>query len=310
MKAKQFFSLIRWPNLVITVLSMVLIRQAIIIPVLGVEGGMDITEFLSLIFSVVFVTIGGYLINDYFDMDADRINKPGKNLVGTVFSVSLVKNLYYLFSAAGIILGLLVSWRVNEINYTLIFMFTVGILWYYSERYQCQIILGNAVVGILSALSFGLVWIYDFFALKSEPELFSTAQSNFGMVSKLVLIYMGFAFVTSLLREMIKDIEDFKGDERTGCRTLPVAVGVIRAKHYAMVTGIILLILVLRAHYFLFISGFTYAAAWFVLVDVLILLIIYKLRKADNTENFAHLSKLTKLLMLAGILSMTMFWIR
>ncbi len=309
MKVKQFFSLIRWPNLVIIILSMVLIRQAVIFPILGIDGGLSTSGFLTLVFAVIFITMGGYLINDYFDMDADRINKSGKNLVGTLFSVELVKNLYYLFSAIGIGLGMLVSWQIDEINYTLIFLFTAGILWYYSERYQCQVILGNVVVAFLSALSFGLVWIYDFFALKNQAELFLAAQSNFGMVSKLVLLYMGFAFITSLFREMVKDMEDVEGDKRMGCRTLPVVVGVAKAKRFALGVGIVLLFFILWVQYFLFVSGFTYVAAYFILVDLLSVIVILKLIKTGDINGFHKVSTYTKLLMLVGILSMVLFWL-
>ena len=307
MKTGSFFSLIRWPNLVIIILSMVLIRQAVIFPILGIDGGLSTSGFLTLVFAVIFITTGGYLINDYFDMDTDRINKPGKNLVGTLFSVELVKNLYYLFSAIGIGLGMLVSWWIDEINYSLIFLFTVGILWYYSERYQCQVILGNVVVAFLSALSFGLVWIFDFFALKNQAELFSAAQSNFGLVSKLVLLYMGFAFITSLFREMVKDMEDIEGDKRMGCRTLPVVVGVAKAKRFVLGVGIVLLAFVIWVQYFLFTSGFIYVAAYFILVDLLTIIIILKLIKSDDVNGFHKVSTYTKLLMLVGILSMVMF---
>ncbi len=308
MRIKQFLSLIRWPNLVIIVLSMVLIRWFLILPGLGVSSGMSMAEFIVLVASVLFITIGGYIINDYFDMDADRINKPGKNLVGTTFSVALATNLYYLFSALGVIGGLLISWWVDEINYGLIFLFTAGMLWFYSERYQCQPVLGNLVVAFLSALSFGLVWLFDFFALKNNAELFSTAQSNFAFVNKLVLIYMGFAFLSSLFREMVKDMEDIEGDKRMGCRTLPVSVGMNKAKLYTTIAGAFMLLFMVWVQYFLFISVFYFAAGFFVIIDLLLIVILYKLRKAGDPDDFSSLSGLSKLLMLLGILSMIMFY--
>jgi len=308
MRIKQFFSLIRWPNLVIITLSMVFIRWFLILPGLGVSRGMNMAEFIVLVASVLFITIGGYIINDYFDMDADRINKPGKNLVGTTFSVALATNLYYLFSALGVIGGLLISWWVYEINYGLIFLFTAGMLWFYSERYQCQPVLGNLVVAFLSALSFGLVWLFDFFALKNNAELFSTAQSNFAFVNRLVLIYMGFAFLSSLFREMVKDMEDIEGDKRMGCRTLPVTVGINKAKLYTTIAGAIMLLFMIWVQYFLYASAFYFAAGFFVIIDLLLIVILYKLRKAGDPDDFSNLSGLSKLLILLGILSMIMFY--
>ncbi len=307
MKLNHFLNLIRWPNLVIILLSMIFIRWFVIIPLLG-AGGMNIVQFMVLLLSVLFITMAGYIINDYFDMDADRINKPGTNQVGTTFSVAWAKNAYYLFSALGIAGGLLISWWIGEINYTLIFLFTTGLLWYYSERYQCQIMLGNLVVALLSALSFGLVWFYEFFALKNNAELFSSAQSNFSLISKLVLIYMGFAFFASLFREMIKDIEDLDGDSRMGCRTLPVVVGSGKAKNYTLIVGVIMLAFILYVQYFLFLSGYLYLFGYFFALDALLMLMLLKLRRAKDIVDFSNLSGLSKLFMAAGILSMLIFY--
>lgn len=305
---KNFFNFIRWHNLVIIILSMVFIRWFVILPELGIEKGMSYAQFVVLALSVLFVTIGGYIINDYFDMDADRINKPGKNLVGTKVPVNSAMNLYYLFSALGIIGGLLLSWWVGKINYGLVFLLTVGILWFYSERYQCQSLLGNLVVAFLSALSFGLVWLFDFFALKNSPELFASAQSNFAIVNSLVLIYMGFAFLTSLFREMIKDMEDIEGDSRMGCRTLPVVIGVAKAKTYSFVVGVVLLLFILWVHYFLFSSALFYVAGYFVIIDILLIVILVKLYQSRDVVDFSNLSGLSKILMLLGVLSMVMFY--
>ncbi len=307
MKSKQFLNLIRWPNLLIIVLSMVFIRWFVILPFLG-AAGMSIIQFLLLLFSVLSITIAGYIINDYFDMDADRINKPGKNQIGTTFSVEWAKNAYYIFSAPGVIGGLLLSWWVGEINYTLIFLFTTGMLWYYSERYQCQILLGNLVVAFLSALSFGLIWLYEFFALKANAELFSAAQSNFKIISKLVLIYMGFAFFASLFREMIKDIEDLEGDSRMGCRTLPVVVGVGKAKVYTLAAGALMLAFLLYVQYFLFLSGYMLVSGYFIVLDAMLILMLIKLFKAEEVDDFGKLSGLSKLFMATGILSMLLFY--
>jgi len=308
MTIKKFLSLIRWPNLVIIILSMVFIRWFVILPELGIEKGMSFAEFVVLLLSVMFITIGGYIINDFFDMDADRINKPGKNLVGTKLSVNRATNLYYLFSALGVIGGLLLSWWVGEINFGLIFLFTVGILWFYSKRYKCQPLLGNVVVAFLSALSFGLVWLFDFFALKNSPELFTSAQSNFALVNKLVLIYMGFAFLSSLFREVIKDMEDIEGDSRMGCRSLPVVIGVVKAKTYSFVVGVVLLLFVLWVHYFFFTLSLFYVAGYFVIIDLILVVILVKLYQARDVVDFSNLSGLSKLFMLLGILSMVMFY--
>ncbi len=307
MKLNHYLNLIRWPNLLIIILSMVFIRWFVIIPLLG-AGGMSMVQFMVLLLSVLFITVAGYIINDFFDMDADRINKPGINRVGTTFSVAWAKNAYYLYSALGIAGGLLISWWVGEINYALIFLFTTGMLWYYSERYQCQVLLGNLVVAFLSALSFGLVWLYEFFAMKSHAELFSSAQANFMLISKMVLIYMGFAFFASLFREMIKDMEDLEGDSRMGCRTLPVVVGAGKAKTFTLAVGVFMLAFILYVQYFFFLSGYLYLFGYFFALDGLLILMLIKLNRAKDIVDFSNLSGMSKLFMAAGILSMLIFY--
>jgi len=286
---------------------MVLLRWCVILPGLGVKQAMPAGLFVLLLLSVLFITMGGYLINDYFDMDADRINKPGKNRVGASVSVSAAMNLYYFFSALGVAAGLWVSWQVGQINYGLIFLFTVGILWYYSERYQCHPLLGNVVVALLSALSFGLVWLFDFFALRNNSEVFTSAQADFGFVSRLVLLYMAFAFLSGLFREMVKDMEDKEGDERMGCRTLAVRFGIAVARKWALASGTVMLLFLFFAQYFLIRSGFYFVSGYFTAVDILLLIILWKLKQAADIVDFSNVSGLAKLFMLLGVLSMALF---
>ncbi len=307
MKIIRFLNLIRWPNLIMIMLSMIFIRWFVIIPLLG-SGGLTITLFVTLLLSVLFITIAGYIINDYFDMEADSINKPGKNIIGTTFSEAWAKNVYYFFSALGIAGGLFLSWQIGKINYSLIFLLTVSMLWYYSQRYQCQPFTGNLVVAFLSALSFGLVWLYEFFAIKDQAGLFSTAQPNFSLINKLVLIYMGIAFFASLFREMIKDMEDRNGDSRVGCRTLPVVAGMDKAKTYTLAVGTVMLVFLLYVQYFLFLAGYVFVFGYFTFINLFLIFMLFKLYKAKIVADFGYLSTLAKVFMAAGILSMLLFY--
>jgi len=113
----------------------------VINPVLGLnpfESGLNITEFLLLFISTTFIAIAGYMQNDLFDINPDSVNKPGKNLVGRKFRVYIIQILYWVFNIIGILAGVLFSFLLGKINYSLIFLFSAGLLWFYSERYQCQ----------------------------------------------------------------------------------------------------------------------------------------------------------------------------
>lgn len=307
----SFLKLIRWPNLLIIIISMKLIQFCVINPLLGIDwsfAGMSMIEFGLLISATIFITMGGYLINDVFDIEADRLNKPGKNQVGFKFSVVNIQILYWVFTIIGILLGVGLSWKVNQLNYSLIFVFSAGLLWFYSGRYQCIPFVGNLVIAFLSALSFGLVWFYGFFALSNDALTFIQVQSSFPLVNRFVLVYMGFAFLTSLLREIVKDMEDVEGDERFGCTTLAVKYGLNKSKLAGIAVAVIAIVGSIWFQVFLFNAEFYMLFGYFTLIDMLFLASIYWLVKANDKSDFGKLSVFIKILMLVGILSMILVY--
>ncbi len=306
-----FLKLIRWPNLLIVGLSMLLILFCVIRPGLGYGGfeiGLSVLEFLLLVAASLFIAIGGYLINDFYDMNADSVNKPGVNQVGRKFPVYIIDILYWVFTITGIGSGALLSWHVDHINYSLIFVFSAGLLWFYSSRYQCQPIVGNVVIAFLSALSFGLVWIFEFFALSAQPDAFVGVQQLFGLVNQMVFIYVAFAFMVSFLREVVKDMEDIKGDDRFGCRTFSVVYGLTKAKWLSLFIALVGLLGSVWVQIYFYQLGFHYLFIYFFVINILFLLVIYQLVKASETKDFSRLSSVIKTLMLAGILSMPVFY--
>lgn len=307
----HFLRLIRWPNLLIVSLSMVLILFFVIDPVLKVgwfEGGLNPLQFSLLVISTLLITVGGYLINDFFDMQADSINKPGKNQVGKRFAVTRVQLFYWLFTIMGVLTGTVLSWMLNQLNYALIFVFAAGLLWFYSERYKCMPVVGNIVVAFLSALSFGLVWVFEFFALGQNPDAFASVQANFPLVNHFVLIYMGFAFVVSLLREVVKDIEDIEGDERYGCNTFAVAYGENRSKLLSLIIAAAGFFFSIWLQWFFYEAGFMILLGYFIAIDVLFIIIILWLLQAKRKSDFRRLSGFIKLIMVIGILSMILVY--
>lgn len=303
----SFLKLIRWPNLLIVITSMVFTLLFVINPLLGVDSfviGFTLVEFVLLVLSTLFITIGGYLINDVFDLDADRINKPGKNVVGGKWPVFTVQVMYWVFTITGVALGAFLSWKLDKLNFSLVFVFAAGLLWFYSERYKCMPVVGNVVVAFLSALSFGLVWLFYFFALSGDAVAFSLVQANFKVVTNFVLIYAGFAFVTSLLREVIKDIEDMEGDERYGCDTFAVAFGQAKAKILAVVVALSGLIFTIFIQMYFFRYDFMILLGYFVIIDLAFILSVLWITTAKTKTHFKKLSNFTKLLMIVGIVSM------
>ncbi len=307
----NLFKLVRWPNLLMIALTMCLMLFCLINPALGLkpfEAGMTLLQFILLMASVLLITKGGYIINDVADINPDSINKPGKNLVGDQISEKTAQTLYWVTTLAGLAAGTLFSYLLHQINYSLIFLFSAGLLWFYSQKYKCQPLVGNLVVAILSSLSFGLVWLFDFFALSNQGEAFAQVLPSFSKVTTLVLIYAGFAFIISLFRELIKDMEDFKGDNRFGCRTLPVAYGTGVARITALVVGYISLLGLLWTTYYFYLMTYKLLAGWFVLMTLLLAWMLVQLHRAHDKPHFAGLSRLSKWLMLLGVISLVLFY--
>jgi len=124
-----------------------------------------------------------------------------------------------------------------------------------------------------------------------------------------MLVFIGFAFVTSLLREVVKDIEDFKGDDRFGCRTFPVVYGINKSKWLLMLIALIALAMLIWCQVFFFKSGYQILFYGFFLIDLLYLTIAFMLNKSKFREDYRNISGLIKLLMVIGILSMALVYI-
>ncbi len=307
----SYLRLIRWPNLIIIVLSMSLILFFVIAPGLGIvllSEGLSAFEFVLLLVSTILIAIGGYIINDVFDINSDSINKKGNNIIGSTISVEFANTLYWITTIIGILSGVLLSYLVNQINFGLIFLFSAGLLWFYSQKYQCQPIIGNIVIAFLSALSFGLVWLFEFYALSNDAEIFVDVQTSFPLVNRLVLIYMGYAFVVTLLREVVKDIEDYKGDNRFGCTTFTVKYGVSASKILALIVAYFSLLASLYIQYYFYKAEYYLLTSAFFIVNIMFVMIIVFLHKALSINSYSKLSVLIKILMLVGILSMILFY--
>lgn len=307
----SFLKLIRWPNILIIWMSMCLTLFFVIHPVLGLgyfEAGLNRINFLLLITATSFIAMAGYLLNDLFDINPDSVNKPGKNMVGRKFRVHVVQILYWIFSVSGVLLGVYVSYTIGKINYSLVFVFAAGLLWFYSERYQCQPLIGNIVVAFLSALTIAIVWLFSFFALIQDPVVFANVQLQFSNLNILILVFSGFAFFTSLIREIIKDIEDFKGDDRFGCRTFPVVFGIKNAKLLSLAITLLTLALSIWCQVYFIRAGFEKLFSYFFVVDLFFLIVAWMLTRVREPKDYKRVSGVMKILMIIGMLSMALVY--
>jgi len=233
---RAFLALTRPLNLAIIVVTMVTMRYGLLNGVLK-TGGWSLQQgtldFVLLVASTVLIAAAGNVINDYFDTRIDRINKPGAVIVGRRVKRRIAMAGHLVLSGIGLVLGAYVAWHAGALRWVAIPAFAIGALWTYSTSLKRRFVLGNGLVATLTALVPFTVGLYEIPLLQRHytPELVALgatpvqAGSFFTILWAGIGIYTVFAFATTLVRELQKDLADMKGDEADGCRTVPIVLG-------------------------------------------------------------------------------------
>jgi len=312
---KAFMKLIRWPNLLIVVLTMVLMRYAILQPVLsklnvvlvnmpGTISGMSLQfpliNFILLVTATVLITAAGYVINDYFDIKTDLINR-GKVLVGTSIPRRQAMMWHNILNITGVLLGFFVSWRTGYFWMGILFLLVSGMLYFYSASYKRQFLIGNIIVAFLTAMVPMLVVLYE------APVLYRFYTLNALQPPDLTIIFYWvggfalFAFLTTLTREIIKDIEDFEGDIAYGRNTIPVVIGILTTKIVSICLVLVTLVLLFFV-WFLFIHDTITLIYISVTVAAPLLFVIYQIIISKSRRQLHSASRIMKIVMFTGIL--------
>lgn len=228
--------------------------------------------------STVIVAAGGYIINDYYDVKIDLINKPGRVVIGKKVARRYALLFHSVLSITGTLIGFFLSWQIGVINFLSAFL-----LWWYSNDLKRQPFIGNGVVALLTGLAIFLVSV-----------LYQTHLP-------LVITYSVFAFAITLIREIVKDMEDLKGDNTFGCQTLPIIWGLRRTKFL-----IYFLMLVLFGSVVYINEVFTKLPLlyFFVFLFLPLVFLFVRLLRADTKKDFYKLSQWCKIIMLLGVASM------
>jgi 4-hydroxybenzoate polyprenyltransferase len=301
-----FFKLIRLPNLFFILLTQFLFYYCIIKPVLQqlqINASLDEQNFLLLVLASILIAAAGYIINDYFDVDIDHVNKPQKNVIDLVISRRWAILWHLIFSGIGIAVSLYVSWQTGLWYIVIANAGCVFLLFAYSVSLKRKLLSGNISISILTAWVVLVLCFSEFHLSLRLPDFDLLKAGN--QIMKLGFLYAGFAFVITLIREAVKDIEDMEGDRRYGCKTMPIVWGIPATKIYVAVWLIVLLAVLIALQVYIIRFHWWWPILYTVLLIILPLVyIFYKLFKANTPAEFHYLSTFNKAVMFSGILSM------
>jgi 4-hydroxybenzoate polyprenyltransferase len=295
----SFLKLVRFSNLVIVALTQYLLQYLVLLPALreaGLPPILDGPHFFLLVLATVLIAAGGYLINDILDYESDLINKPDLVFVNRVFSMQAVWTSYL----ASILIGFAIAWYlalyVHNLPLVLIYPAAVLSLFFYSKKLKKIPFWGNLVVALFCAFVAGIV-------LFAERENFLRMGEPGRVVQVLFGGYLLFAFLSTLLREIVKDLEDIEGDAKLGLRTLPLVFGEKAARRWALGAGFLLLASLLVFLYWLWVRegylGFAFAV---VAVALPLGYCLAFLAKSRSKTQYKQASTLAKLVMLTGLI--------
>jgi len=301
-----YLRLIRFQNLIFIAFIQVIMRQVVLVPILqtfGFDVNIENDMLSLLIAATALIAAGGYVLNDYFDLKIDAINRPDKQIVGNFISRSTAMILHQVLTGLGVFFGLLLAYFAH--SYTLAFIFIVvpGLLWFYSASYKRQFVIGNLVIAFIAALSILVVGISQLALLHKEYGSLIYETPIPGQFYSWIGGFAFFAFLCTWIREIIKDMEDEKGDREMECHTMPIKWGIKKTKLFLYVLILItvsglLLINGLFIHfdgtltirYILFGLALPFAA------------LFYLIFRAKTPADYHQASSLSKVIMVIGIL--------
>lgn len=317
-RTMAFLRIIRAENLLMIALTQVLLHYFVLRKVLymhqiqpELSGGL----FFLVVLSTVLIAAAGYIINDYFDVKTDTINHPDTVVVDRIVSRRTAIILHIVLTFLGIATGMFAALKTGYLRLAIFHFAAATLLWFYSTDLKRKLLTGNITVAVLTAAVTFMPFVFEMGVMQRvTPGFFDSYRHAVLSSLKYAWIFSIFAFITTLAREIIKDMEDYEGDAATGCRTLPIVYGFNAGKvttfFLLVITGILLLFVVYNSIRFeRVVVTFSNAYILLALVLPLCLLAVYTLRARESVE-FGKASRWLKLIMLMGLLYSLVFYFR
>jgi 4-hydroxybenzoate polyprenyltransferase len=308
--------LIRWKNLLIVFFTQLLVWACVLLPVrqyINTSLLLNPLNFFCLALSTVLIAAAGYIINDYFDIKIDIINRPEKVVLEKRIPRKWGIVLHTIFNLAALVLAAFVARQAGHYEWLLLQAACTILLWFYSAAFKRQFITGNVVVAILTAFTILTIMIY-------EPALHPYIVRHYFLRTpgKWIInpvwvlgVYTYFAFMLTWMREVVKDMEDYKGDAEEGCVTMPIKIGLLKSARFTQLLGVLAIIPLIIGSIKLCSKEWRALGIYLVLAVVVPLAWwILTVNNKATTEHYARASRNLKLIMLTGIGSLIIYYIQ
>ncbi len=300
-----FLRLVRWPNLVFIGITQLLFFFCIVVPNFeeaGVQPNLSGFRWLLLVVSSVLIAAAGNIINDYFDLNIDIINKPQHVVIDKHIKRRWAIVWHIVLSLIGILIGFYIdaTSRVKFLGFAN--AACVLLLFVYSISLKKKLLIGNIVISLLTA------WTVLVISYAETSNLLFGDRELTMKLTRISFLYAGFAYIISLVREVVKDMEDINGDRIYGCKTMPIVWGMVASRIFVSVWLVILIILLCIVQFYVLQFGWWISAIYCILLIIVPLLLLFKrLARANNPADYHRISSQVKWIMLAGIFSMIFF---
>jgi 4-hydroxybenzoate polyprenyltransferase len=260
-------------------------------------------DFSLLIFSTILIAAAGNIINDYFDIKADRINKPDSLIIGKYIKKRWAILLHWIFNGVAVAISIYLSVKYKSLWFIFIHVVSGNLLWYYSLILKKKILSGNIVIAIMTGI-IPLLTVLFFKVSNESNSVFSPYHAETWSVFinyNLIYLVAICAFFLNLSREIIKDIQDVKGDKEIQVKSLPMVIGEQKAYWLAAVIAQLSWICCLVAFLFFKASFTNNPIIWLILLISAGLNLFLFLFPFIQTLTMKHCSLLIKLTLFIGI---------
>jgi 4-hydroxybenzoate polyprenyltransferase len=269
----------------------------------SILGTFNSFDFCLFVFTTLLITASGYIINDIYDIETDRINKPDKRIIQVHLSESNAWKIYFSMIITGALISFYLAIQRNDLLYWFIYPVAVFLLYGYSRWFKGTPYFGNILVSLFCAAVPGIFFLSEASILK---ELQIRDLSSFLTLQELLLSYVIFAFLTNLYREIVKDLQDEAGDKLANINTAAVYFGNKTTKFVALFIALVISTVITFTFSQTIFSNIPYLfAVQYLLIQLPLSVSIIKLIQAKDDKAFRNVGLWIKLIMINGLILIT-----